>query len=235
MIWIVLAGVAVVVAVAVYASYKRRQKLQAWALASGWTAPARDMSLARRWQGSPFGSADEIDADEAMRGSWDGVPAVSFTYSRTDVSRDSKGNTRRNTDTYHVVALEIPASLPSVEITPEGFGAKIAKLAGAQDLEFESDEFNKTYRVAADDAQTAYAILHPRMMERLLEPDARGVPWRIEGSSILTWSGGSTNVDRIAPRLTLLAAVAAAIPRHVWLDHGYDPAAANVPPSREDQ
>jgi hypothetical protein len=60
-------------------------------------------------------------------------------------------------------------------------------------------------------------------MERLLRGDARGESLRIEGASILSWAPGTTDTTTLGRRLGVLAAVAGAIPRHVWQDHGYDP------------
>ena len=85
--------------------------------------------------------------------------------------------------------------------------------------QFESEAFNRAYRVAADDQRTGHAILPPRLMERLL-PDALGNAWRIDGTWILSWEPGTTDLDRLAPRLGLLSAVVRSVPRHVWQDHG---------------
>ena len=127
--------------------------------------------------------------------------------------------------TAHVVALALPTYLPTVEVTPEGFGARLAKLVGAQDLQLESEAFNQAYRVAASDDRMGHAIVHPRLMERLLRPDALGHAWRIDGTWILSWELGKIDLARLAPRLGLLSAVVRSVPRHVWLDHGYDPLA----------
>jgi len=225
-VWVVLVAVAAFAGVAFYLQRKRQQAIAAWASAAGWSFEGRDDSLVYRWAGEPFGKGDERETDEVLRGTYAGAEAVSFTYRVTDVSRDSDGKTDRSTTSYHVVALELPAALSTVEVTPEGLGARIAKMVGAQDIQFESDEFNRAYRVEGAEPQVAHAVIHPRLMERLLEPGTKGTAWRIEGSSILSWDNGSTDVDRITSTLGLLATIRDSVPRHVWLDHGYDPAAA---------
>ncbi|WP_029291707.1 hypothetical protein [Cellulomonas sp. HZM] len=224
--FVVVAGVA---AFGLWQQSKRREALFRWSVASGWSYEAQDDSLAYRWAGSPFGRGDEREGTEVLRGTWDGMPALSFTYVETNVSRDSDGKTSRSSTSYHVIALAMPSELPTVELTPEGLGAKLVKMVGGQDIQFESDEFNRTYRVVGESPVVAHAIIHPRLMERLLAPDARGVAWRIEGNSILTWRTGSTDLGLIAPRLGLLQQIVASVPRHVWLDHGYDPAARPNP------
>jgi len=226
-LWVVLVVAALAAAGVWYANRKRQEAIAAWAAAAGWTFVGQDDSLAFRWAGSPFGPADEREAVEVLRGAYAGADAVSFTYRSTKVSRDSDGKTQRSTTTHHVIALTLTTALPTVEVTPEGLGAKLAKIVGAQDIQFESDEFNRAYRVAGGEPQTVHAVIHPRLMERLLEPGTRGTAWRIEGNTILSWRSGSTDIDRITGTLALLATIRDAVPRHVWLDHGYDPAAAH--------
>ena len=103
------------------------------------------------------------------------------------------------------MGVALPTYLPTVELTPDGFGAKLAKLVGAQDIQFESEDFNRAFRVASSDPEVAHAIVHPRLMERMLRDDALGSAWRIEGTWILTWAAGSTDLDRLVSRLGLLA------------------------------
>ena len=227
MVWLLVVAAIALAGGAWYMQRKRREAIVAWAQASGWSFEGRDDSLVHRWAGEPFGKGDEREADEVLRGSYGGADAVSFTYRVTEVRRDSDGKTQRSTTSYHVMALALPAALATVEVTPEGLGARLAKMVGAQDIQFESDEFNRAYRVEGAAPQVAHAVIHPRLMERLLEPGTKGTAWRIEGSTILSWRGGTTDVDAIAPTLGLLATIRDAIPRHVWLDHGYDPASAH--------
>lgn len=226
---LLLVGFAIVaVGVAVlgwYTNKKRTEAIVAWARAAGWAYVGRDDGLALSLTRSPFGVGDEIEGVDAVRGTWQGLPAASFTYVSTEVTRDSKGRRQRHSTYFHVTTLELPTVLPFVELTPEGLGAKLVKAVGATDLEFESDDFNRTYRVDAAEPAVAYAIVHARLMERLLKPDLRGATWRINGGRILTWRSGHSDVSHIAGQLALLGAIVSSIPRHVWLDHGYDPAA----------
>ncbi|GEK20307.1 DUF3137 domain-containing protein [Cellulomonas xylanilytica] len=206
---------------------KRHERFRGWALRNGWTYAQSERSLVDLSRGQPFGQGSSRRAIEVLRGTYDSRPALSFTYVWTTGSGKNK-----STHHAHVVALALPTYLPTVEVTPEGLGARLAKLVGAQDVQLESDAFNRAYRVAARDQRTGHAILHPRLMERLLRPDALGTAWRIDGTWILSWASGTTDLDRLASRLGLLSAVARSVPRHVWLDHGHDPLApaGNVDP-----
>jgi len=224
---VVMAAVAVLVAVGgAWLHRKRQERLTAWAHAVGWTYSPRDpgRGLATLQTGRPFGQGHSRRVTEVLTGTYEGHPAVSFTYGWATGSGDEKRRYEA-----HVVGIALPAYLPTLELTPEGLGARLAKALGARDLQLESAAFNAAYRVDAPDARTAHAILHPRTLERLLRPDAVGMSWRIEGTWLLSWETGSTDTERIAPRLGVLAAVVRGVPRHVWQDHGYDPAADGAP------
>jgi hypothetical protein len=213
--------VVVVIALLVGAWWLRRrrtERLVAWANATGWQLVGSDGSLTTRWTGHPFGQGYGRRATEVLRGPFEGMSALSFTYRWTTGS-----GRQRTSHVRHVVTIDLPAFLPNLELTPDGVGAKLAKAVGGQDIQFESDGFNRAWRVESRDLPVAHAIVNPRLMERLMRPDARGESLRIEGTSILSWAFGATDTAALAHRLGLLAAVVHAIPRHVWQDHGYDP------------
>lgn len=203
---------------------RRQEELAGWARTAGWTYLPADRSLVSLQTGRPFGQGRARRATEVLTGTYDGRRAVSFTYTWTTGS----GDEQRDHES-HVVGLALPAYLPTLEVTAEGIGARVAKAFGARDLHVESAAFNAQYRVDTPDPRTAHAILHPRTIERLLRPDAVGVDWRIEGTWILSWEPGATDTARLAPRLGVLAAVVRGVPRHVWQDHGYDPAGTIAP------
>ena len=56
-----------------------------------------------------------------------------------------------------------------------------------------------------------------------MHDDARGLSLSIEGTDLLCWTAGVPRWEALAGRLQVMHAVVDAIPRYVWLDHGYDP------------
>lgn len=202
---------------------KREAAVRAWAAGVGWRVIGADRSLVHRWRGRPFGVGNGRRVSELVVGHFAGRPAMSFRYDYTTGSGKN-----RSTITHHVVATALPTFLPTVELTPDGLGAKIAKAFGGQDIVFESDAFNRAWRVTAPDARFAHAVVHPRLMERLLRADARGLSVRIEGTDILCWTLGAPRLDAVGPQLQVLAAIIDHVPRFVWLDHGHDPDAPPV-------
>ena len=206
------------IVLALYVQHQRVKATQAWAVRTGWTYVGTDPSLVGRWRGEPFNAGHSRKVSELVTGRFAGRQAISFSYRYTTGSGKS-----RSTHTFHVVALPLPAYLPTLELTPDGVGAKLAKAFGGQDIAFESEDFNRAWRVEARDAKFAHDVVHPRLMERLLRPDAVGSSLRIEGTDILSWSAGAQQLDAIAGRLQVMCAVVDAVPRYVWQDHGHDP------------
>ena len=211
--------VPVLIGVGLWMSAQRVKAVKAWAAQVGWAYLGSDASLIGRWQGRPFRIGHSKRVSELVAGPFQGRQAASFAYRYTTGSGKNQ-----STVTFHILVLQLPAYLPTLELTPDGLGAKLAKTLGGQDIEFESEDFNKVWRVEARDAKFAHDVVHPRLMERLLRPDASRLSLRIEGTDILCWAPGTPRLDAVASRLQVMCAIADAVPRYVWLDHGYDPA-----------
>jgi hypothetical protein len=217
--------VPLLIVLAVYLQHQRVKAIQAWAARTGWTYVGSDPSLVSRWRGQPFNAGHSRRVSEVVVGHFAGRQAVSFSYRYTTGSGKNS-----STHTFHLVAVQLPAYLATLELTAEGVGAKLAKAFGGQDIQFESEDFNRAWRVEARDMKFAHDVVHPRLMERLLRADARGMSIRIEGSDILCWMSGTQNLNAIAGRLQVLCAVIDAVPRYVWQDHGHDPGPASGGP-----
>lgn len=105
-----------------------------------------------------------------------GVNAGDFTYKtrETYTTTDSKGRTRTRTRivTHHFSYFIIELSwrdIPDLLIRREGLFDRIASAFGKNDIDFESAEFSKRYFVKCDDRKFAYDLIHPRMMEFMLQ------------------------------------------------------------------
>lgn len=205
-----------------FANKKRREAAQAFAAARGWTYTAGVPALVRRWRSSPFGRGSSRHATNVLTGDFQGRHVVSFNYQYTVSSGKSS-----TTYHFHVVALSLPAALPGLQLSPEGAGASIAKFFGGQDIRFESKAFNDAWRVQGPEGQFAYDFIHPRMMDRLMAPDALGRAITVEGADILLAVTGKQELEAIDYYVNLLYGIYDLIPRHLWLKVGYDPIAAS--------
>ena len=198
---------------------KRVEAAKRWAESIGWTWVGADDSLAHRWHGQPFGTGDSRRVSEVMTGPFGPYRGTSFRYRYT-----SGSGKNRSTHDFGVLTLGLPSFLPTLELTPENLGTRLVRAFGAQDLEVESEDFNRRWRVTARDPKFAHDILHPRVLERLVRGDTSGMSIRIEGTDILCWTTGTPDLDLAGARLGVLRSIVDAVPRYVWLDHGYDPA-----------
>lgn len=220
-----LAGALVVAGIAVYAAMadsKRRERLFAAATARGWTYVRESPQLVGRWSGQPFGTGDNRRVRDTVAGAWHGREFTAFTYTYETSSEDSKGSRSTTTHWFTVVALVLPTWLPTLEVRPESAMHRVLGAVGiGEDIELESEDFNRAFRVSARDPKYASDVLAPRTMEQLLAGPR--TPWRIEGNTVLTWADGPLEPDVVEPRLAFVERVVSLIPAFVWKDHGYDP------------
>ncbi|MGW1344567.1 hypothetical protein ACWCOV_26235 [Kribbella sp. NPDC002412] len=233
---VVMILIAVVVGAGIFyfnylAAKKRREQFAAFAAQNGWSYVPANNGLANQWAGTPFQAGDNRRATNVLSGAFNGHQMVAFDYSYQTHTRNSKGHRRTTTHKFGVVVLRLPGALPHLEVTHEGiFGGAVANAFGFRDIQFESDQFNRAFRVKADDERFGHAVVTPRMMELLL---ARGeIGWRVEGNSLVGWDQGAHNPVEVMNRLSLLQQVLEQVPPYVWRDYaGVDPRAQQPPRS----
>ncbi len=113
-----------------------------------------------------------------------------------------------------------PMSLGSaVRLTPEGRRTRAAEALGGQDVAVEWSELNDRWRVECESSRSAYAVLHQRMMERLMASDTAGTAVLMENADVVVHVPGPTELDRIEPMARLVLAIAALLPRFVVQDN----------------
>lgn len=213
-------GVVLVVAVGIYgyqADKKRRALLQSFALSNGWTYEAENGAWCERFVGTPFGDGDSRRARNVLQGKHGDRDMVAFDYSYETHSTDSKGNRTTTTHRYAICALRLPAALPTLELTPESALTRLAGHIGFADVELESEDFNRYYRVSARDPKFAYDVLNPRAMAALLARPA--LHMRLSGIDAVCWESGRLSPADLLARLSTLQLLIAGIPSFVWSDH----------------
>jgi hypothetical protein len=206
-------------------AYKREQKRIATLLglcrSKGWQFSKIDpFGLAQRWPGEPFESGYARTAENVITGEFQAHPIVAFDYSYKEDSTDSKGN--RTTSTYHfaIVAMGMPCALPGLHVGPEGLLSRLGQALGMQDIELESEDFNRTFRVRCPDPKFATDILTPRNMEMLLASGK--CEFRFVGSDILWIRGGVMDPVEVDRATHVMAALIGGVPSFVWRDYGLE-------------
>ena len=221
---LVLGCLAVAGVFAYYAWRKNQERMAALASlagAKGWRFEPHDLyGLSERWSGAPFGKGHSRRASNVLTGTIDGRAFVGFDYRYTETHHNGKS---RSDTTYHfhVCVLRLPTYLPELCLTPENVLTRIGGALGADDIELESEDFNRQFRVTCGDRKFASDVLTPRSMQALLRSEAW--TWRIEGQDLLCYDSGRANPAEILVRTAQMATFIEGIPAFVWKDRGYDP------------
>ncbi len=196
---------------------KRREELAAFAASRGWTYAASDQRLVDRFEGAPFGRGDDRRATNVVYGHHADRPFVAFDYQYETTSGTGEDR-RTTTHTYSVVCLALGVTVPSLSVSPENvFGRFFGRLTNS-DIELELEDFNRAFTVTSTDRKFASDVLHPQMMEMLLQwPD---LAWRLERDSILVFRTGRHAIPEIDGKLAVMDQILAAVPEFVWQSLG---------------
>lgn len=179
----------------------------------GWDYAPGTSAYAQRLHAFPFGVGSNPRDVDVVRGPLNGFACASFTHQYDEANSVDEVGIPLSWQ-IDIVTLVYP--LAKIDIVPDDVLAKFAKLLGGQDIDFESAAFNAEWRVKAGDRKYAHDIVHPRLMERLLWSDAKGLAIRIEGPYVYAWSAGRRGPEDLARRIGVLTAVARQIPDFVY-------------------
>ncbi|MBB5905860.1 hypothetical protein [Actinoalloteichus hymeniacidonis] len=212
---LILVGVALI---SRYVSRRRREAFQAWARDSGWTYVPRDDRWLRYFNAPMFRRGIRRGTRHVVTGSLRGRKLVAFEYYY--VERQGSGRNKRNvTYRFAVAALFTPKVRPMLEVSREMIGHRIMGVFGMKDLQLESEEFNRAFRIEAENDRFAYDILHPRTMEWMLGDERfKSLPFRLEGPMLLTWTRGRLIPENVPAMATFLVEVIERVPDYVWQD-----------------
>ncbi len=105
-------------------------------------------------------------------------------------------------------------SLPTLTVDPENFLERFVGRLTNSDIDLELEDFNRAFTVTCADRKFASDVLHPRMMEFLLQH--RDVGWRFERDSMIVVASGQRSIPEIDATLALMDQIAEHIPEFVW-------------------
>jgi hypothetical protein len=190
-----------------------------WARQYNWSYVMRDDNWAHQFTGLPgFTMNDGKEAWHVLRGGHRDRRVDAFHYFYLKKHRDKDNRLRIESHRYMVVNVILPKECPTLTVSREMWDSKF-------DLDLESIEFNKKFKVKVDrdDAKFAYDILHPRMMEHLLA-DQRATEWswpfRFERGDFYTWEEWPRDLDMavVMQKADYLIDVLDRVPDFVWKD-----------------
>lgn len=215
--FLILTGVGVVIAFAVFGylqEKKRREALASEAVLAGLAfSPEQDEGIAVQ-----YGFLNALDAGDNRYGTnrifgvygGENVDCFDFHYE----TKSGSGKDRRTTHHWHHVhALELPGYFPELRIGPENVLTRIARNFGYPSIDFESHEFSREFLVQSPDKKFAYDICHPRMIEYLLEN--RGLRLEIEGRTLAVVADGRMTPGDLVGALERLLVLRELIPGYL--------------------
>jgi hypothetical protein len=203
-----------------YAKQKRREALARMAASLGLTYEREDpFGLV----GLPFELMERGDGqgvENVMAGTWQSVALKEFDYWYYTESTDSKGNTSKSYHYFSCAVTEVPIDAAALTISHENVFTRIGDHLGFEDIQFESEDFNRAYRVKSKDQKFATDLVDARMMQWLLPQ--KGWGFEFTGPFLLAYSKRRKPADLI-PLLGTLRAFRDHIPRVVYDLHGTKP------------
>lgn len=209
-----LALAVVAVVFSYLAAKKRREAMAAYAASRGWRYEVEQPLLVDRFTGPPFGLGFGRRAHNVLYGSHDGRDLVSFDYEYKTQTSNGKQTTTQ-VHRFSVLGLSMGVYMPPLSVDPENFLDRFVGRLTGNDIDLESEEFNRSFTVSSPDRKFAFDVLHPQMMEFLLQH--RQVGWRFEQDSMLMISRGQRTPAQIDATLQVMDGITDRVPEFVWL------------------
>jgi len=196
---------------------KRREALRLIASQLGLSySEARDYSLAQN-----YGFLDRLRAGSnryaynVMRGrASDGSPVCLFDYHYETTSTDSEGKTKTHHHYYAAFTLTLPRSFPELIIEPEGFFDRIAQALGFDDIDFESHEFSRRYKVKSPDKKFAYDVCNAQMIDYLLAQEKLAI--ELEDNVLAMIYNGDMKPEYVIPHYERLLRIRSLMPDYLF-------------------
>lgn len=212
------------IAVGIYFSHlqakKRREELAEFAEQIGWRfEPASVYDHHKRFpqfalfqQGHSPCAYNTLHGAVMLAGRSVTAQMGDFLYKRTSGSGKNRSTTTYRLS-YLIAGAPFPAS-PDISIRPEGAFDKVSAFFGFDDIDFESAEFSRQFHVSSGDKRFAYAVIHPQMMEFLME--TRGPTLNVaEGYCCATAGNGAWTPNEFRERLAWLEQFFERWPQHL--------------------
>ena len=207
-----------------YAKKKRREELAQTAASLGLTYERQDPYNLTAMPFELMNRGDGQGSENVLEGTWQDVALKEFDYWYYTESTDGKGHTSRTYHYFSCALSELQIDGAALTIAHENFLSRIGDHLGFQDIQFESEDFNRAYRVKCKDQKFATDLVDARMMQWLLQQ--KGFGFELTGPYLLTYCG-RVKPTALIPLLGTMKAFRDHIPRVVYDLHG------TTPPSQE--
>lgn len=183
--------------------------LSQWLGDKGWRMIAGSASILPA-RGFPFNTGSKQEVLFAMEGEYRGRSAVVMYFRLTPGSGDNPVEID-----FTIVASFTDADVPVTVAIPQRGVERLKALVGLQDIDLESVEFNRYWRLVGGDQAAAHAIMQPTVIARLLESDARDCPISWDANCVMAVNEGlSQDFGRLEAQLNVLTDLADRMPAY---------------------
>jgi hypothetical protein len=116
-----------------------------------------------------FRKGDGQGVENVMWGSWQGTDLRQFDFWYYEESTDGQGHRSKTYYRFNCMLSPIAAACANLTIDHENLFSRLADALSFHDIEFESEEFNRTYNVKCSDKKFASDFVDARMIEWLMK------------------------------------------------------------------
>lgn len=193
---------------------KRKKELQHWAASQDlYFNPAKQYGMDEMFPAFKcLRQGSRRYAHNVTSGQWREREVVAFDYHYETYSHGKRG---RRTHHHHFSAVIVTAGIPlrTLFLRPEGFLDKLGNLVGFDDIDFESAEFSRKFYVKSEDRKFAYDVLHPRIMEYLLNMPQYTI--QFDENHIIAYRSSRFNAETFQSALDVASEILDQLPEYL--------------------
>lgn len=149
-------------------------------------------------------------ADNIIDGRWGKRRILAFDYHYAINADNRLPNLYR---TFSAVVLEGDRPLKDLLIRPETLADKVSAFFGFEDIDFESAQFSREFYVQAADRKWAYDVIHPRMMDLLMNSPRFSI--QMGRQYVIAWTSRRFSPNQFAQAAGLIAGILDALPEYL--------------------
>ncbi|HEX9375509.1 MAG TPA: hypothetical protein VGB19_04615 [Actinomycetota bacterium] len=178
-----------IVLVGWYAWYAKKKRREGLALAAKQLGLQYSQVDTMGCLSLPFGlfrRGDGRGTENLLWGAWQGMDVREFDYWYYEETTDSEGHRSKSYSHFSCAATTVPLTAAELSVTRENLFTRFADHMGFRDIEFELEEFNRSFNVKSGDKKFANDMIDQRMMQWLLQTD-KGYAFEMNGPYLLVY------------------------------------------------
>lgn len=188
---LIFVGIAVAIGLAIWGAWyfkkKRREELALVAKQLGLTYSQEDTFGMLSLPFDLLRRGDGRGTENVLWGTWQGLGISEFDYWFYDETTDSEGHRSRSYSHFSCAVTQVPLAGNHLTVSKENVFTRLADHMGFRDIEFELEEFNRSFQVKSEDRRFANDVIDQRMMQWLMN-NAEGFSFEYDLGYVLCFS-----------------------------------------------